>query len=87
MGNAVSIDRRINNYLAQMNMKEKEAVLGVAKAIVDGRNEEELFADKNFIAEMDRRFKEMESGKVKLYTLDEAEAHARASYKAGKRKK
>ena len=87
MGNAVSIDRRINNYLAQMNMKEKEAVLGIAKAIVDGRNEEELFADKNFIAEMDRRFKEMESGKVKLYTLDEAEAHARASYKAGKRKK
>jgi len=87
MGNAVSIDRRINNYLAQMNMKEKEAVLGVAKAIVDGRNEEELFADKNFIAEMDRRFKEMESGKVKLHTLDEAEAHARASYKAGKRKK
>jgi hypothetical protein len=87
MGNALSIDRRINNYVAQMSVKEKEAVLSVVKAIVNGRNDEELLSDKRFIAQMDQRFKEMESGKAKLYTLDEAEAHARASYKAGKRKK
>ncbi len=37
--------------------------------------------------EMDRRFAEMESGKVKGYTLEEMEAGARQAYKKRKRKK
>jgi hypothetical protein len=36
---------------------------------------------------MDRRFGELETGKVKGYTLEEVEAGARESYKNRKRKK
>jgi hypothetical protein len=81
------IDKQINTYLGQLNPKEKEVVLGVVKTFVENRHDDDLWEDKTFIAEMDRRFKEMESGKVKLYSLDEAEAHARQSFKARKRKK
>lgn len=81
------IDKQINTYLGRLNPQEKEVVLGVVKTFVENRQEDDLWEDKSFVAEMDRRFKEMESGKVKLYTLDEAEAHARQSFKAGKRKK
>ncbi|HEY6899995.1 MAG TPA: hypothetical protein VI233_05105 [Puia sp.] len=80
------IDKQINTYLGQLNPREKEVVLGVVKTFVENRQEEDRFKDKNYVAEMDRRFKEMESGKVKSFTLDEAEKHARQSYKA-KRKK
>ena len=82
-----TIDKQINTYLGQLNSKEKEVVLGVVKTFVENRQDDDLLEDKNYLAEMDRRFKEMESGKVRLYTLDEAEAAARQSYKAGKRKK
>jgi len=81
------IDKQINTYLGQLNPKEKEVVLGVVKTFVENRHDDDLWADKSFVSEMDRRFKDMETGKVKLYSLDEAEAHARLSYKARKRKK
>jgi hypothetical protein len=54
---------------------------------VENRHDDDLLEDKNFVKEMDRRFNEMESDSVKLYTLDEAETLARQSYKARKRKK
>ena len=77
MGTAIStIDKRIHKYVAQMNAKDKEAVLGIVMAIAE-KQDTEPWKDEAFIEEMDRRFKEMESGKVKLYTLDEVEAHAR----------
>ena len=82
-----TIDKQINTYLGQLSPKDKEAVLGVVKTFMENRHDDDIFEDKNYVAEMDRRFKEMESGKVKLYTLDEVEALARQSYKAGKRKK
>ncbi len=84
---STTIDKQINNYLVRLNTREKEAVLNVVKTFVENRQEEEPWGDKTFVAEMDRRFKEMESGKVKLSTLDEAEAHARRAYKSGKRKR
>jgi hypothetical protein len=82
-----TIDKQINTYLGQLKPKEKEVVLGVVKTFVENRHDEDLLEDKAYIAEMDRRFKEMESGKVKLYTLDEVESLARRSYKARKQKK
>lgn len=87
MGTAIStIDKRIHKYVAQMNAKDKEAVLGIVMAIAE-KQDTEPWKDEAFIEEMDRRFKEMESGKVKLYTLDEVEAHARQAFKTRKRKK
>jgi hypothetical protein len=83
----VTIDKQINTYLGQLNPKEKQVVLGVVRTFVENRHDDDLLEDKNFVKEMDRRFNEMESGTVTLYTLDEAEALARQSYKARKRKK
>ena len=81
-----TIDKQINTYLGQLNPKEKEVVLGVVKTFVENRHDDP-FEDKGFVKEMDRRFKEMESGRVKLFTLEEAETLARQSYKARKGKK
>jgi hypothetical protein len=82
-----TIDKQINSYLVRLNAKEKEAVLSVVKTFAENRQEDEPWGDKTFVAEMDRRFNEMENGKVKSYTLDEAETHARRAYKDGKRKR
>jgi hypothetical protein len=87
MRTASTIDKQINTYLGQLNPKEKEVVLGLVKTFVENRQDDDLLEDKNFVKEMDRRFNEIESGKVKPYTLDEAEVLARQSYKARKRKK
>jgi hypothetical protein len=74
-----NIDNQINTYLGQLNPNEKEVILGVVKTFVENQHDD-LLNDKNFVKEMDRRFNEMESGSVKLYTLDEAETLARQSY-------
>jgi len=81
MGTAIStIDRQINNYVAQMNVKEKEAVLGIVRTIVE-KQDYDPWEDKAFMAELDRRTAEYESGKAKVLTLDQLEAHARKAYK------
>ncbi|HEY4290040.1 MAG TPA: hypothetical protein VGN00_23230 [Puia sp.] len=81
------IDKQINTYLGQLNPKEKEAVLGVVKTFVENRHDDDLLEGKAFIAELDRRTAEYESGKAKVLTLDQLEAKARRSYKAKKRSK
>ena len=87
MGTSISsIDRQLNNYIPLLNTTQKKALLSVAKSYLAPHQENDPEDDKAYVAEMNRRFKEMEGGKVKLYTLDEAEAHARASYKPKKRK-
>jgi hypothetical protein len=75
-----SLDEQINSCLARLNAKEKAAVLNLVKAFVESRQEDETWTDGASVAEIDRRFREMESGKMKIYTLDEAEVRARRSY-------
>ena len=84
MGVAKPLVNEITYYLNQLNTEQQKAVLGVVKTFAQ---EETWWTDKKYIAEMDRRFAEMETGKVKGLTLDELEAGARRSYKNGKRKK
>ena len=74
----------ITYYLSQLNTAQQKAVLGIVKTFA---KEETWWTDKKYIAEMDRRFAEMETGKVKGLTLDELEAGARQSYKNRKQKK
>lgn len=81
MRTATTIDKQINNYLVQLNAKEKEAVLSVVKTFAENRHEEDAWGDKAFIAELDRRTAEYESGKAKILTLDQLEAGARKSFK------
>ncbi len=75
----------ITHYLSRLNAEQQKAVLGVVKTFA--KEEDTRWHDKEYIAEMDRRFAEMESGKVKTLTLDELEAGARQAYKNKKRKK
>jgi hypothetical protein len=87
MGTSVSsLDRKISSYLPQLNTQQQKAVWGVMQSYLEAKEENEPLENRAYAVEMTRRFKEMESGKVKLYTLDEAEAHARDSYKPKKRK-
>ena len=83
MGTATTtIDKQINNYLVQLNTKEKEAVLSVVKTFAENRQKDDLWSDKDFIAELDRRTAEYESGKAKVLTVDQLETGARKVYKA-----
>jgi hypothetical protein len=84
MGAAKPLVNEITHYLSQLNSEQQKAVLGVVKTFAQ---EETWWTDKKYIAEMDRRFAEMETGKVKGLTLDKIEAGARQSYKNRKRKK
>lgn len=86
MGTVKSLDKEISHYLPRLSSRQKETVLTVVKTFAE-EAEPDKWKDKTFMAEMDRRFSEMESGKVKTYTLEEVEAEARQSYKKRKRKK
>lgn len=85
MGETKPLDKEITHYLGHLSTKQKEVVLSVVKPFAG--EEEAWWDDKTYIAEMDRRFAELESGKVKGHTLEEMEAGARVAYKNRKRKK
>jgi hypothetical protein len=83
MGAAKPIVQEITHYLGQLNTEQQKAVLTVVKTFA---KEESWWKDKSFIAEMDRRFAELENGDVKGNSLDEIEASARKSGKTRKKK-
>lgn len=76
--------KKITNYLGRLNADQQKAVLGVVKTFAQ---EGAWWDDKEYIAEMDKRFSEMENGKVKSITLDELETGARQAYRSKKLKK
>ena len=85
MAVARAIDKEINQYLGHLNTRQKQAVLTVVKTFA-GEEDYDHWKDKDFVSEMDKRFAEMESGKVKGLTLEQMEAGARRVYKNRKRK-
>ncbi len=86
MGTVKSIDREITHYLPRLSNRQKETVLTVVKTFAE-EEKEGLWKDKNFIAEMDRRFEEMKNGNVKTFSLEEVETEAAQSYRRSKKKK
>jgi hypothetical protein len=54
-------------------------------AMLEVEHKEDAWTDAAFVAEMDRRTKEYESGTAKLFTLEEMESNARSAYKARKK--
>jgi len=80
MGVTAKLDKQINNYLGQLNNKQKKAVLTVIKTFAE-EQVENPWEDDAFIAELDRRTAEYEQGKAKVYTLDQLEIIARKAYK------
>lgn len=79
-----TLDKQITQYLGYLNTEQKRAVLSVVKTFA--HEEDSLWKEKSFVAEMDKRFLELESGKVMGITLDDMESAARKAYKS-KRKK
>ena len=82
MGAAKPLVKEINHYLDHMNISQQKVVLSVAKAIAEKPQEDDLWEDEAFIAELDRRTAEYESGKAKVLTLDQLESRVRKAYKA-----
>jgi len=76
---AATIDKQISSYILQLNTVQKKAILGIVKAFVAAEQ------NTSFDEEMERRFADLESGKVKGYTLEETEARAKKAYKASKK--
>jgi hypothetical protein len=87
MGISISaLDKKISSNLPQLNTQQKKVIWSLIKCYLESQQKNDLWEDKSYVVEMDRRFKEMESGKVKLHTINEAETHARKPYKSKKRK-
>ncbi len=84
MGAAKSLVTEITRYLGQLNEQQQKAVLGVVKTFA---KEKTWWNNKSYIKAMDKRFEELESGKVKGVSLDELEAGARQSYITLRRRK
>ena len=76
--------KEMTQYWGQLNEQQQKVVLGVVKTFVDEGN---WWDNKEYIAEMDKRFEGRKTGKVKETTLDQLEEGARKAYKARKCKK
>jgi hypothetical protein len=81
MDAAKEIDMQIINYFGQLNEKQKKAVLTLVKSFADEKAAPDYWEGESFIAELDKRTAEYESGKAKVFTLSELEAGAREAYK------
>lgn len=79
-----TLDKEITRYLGQLTVPQKEAVLNVVKTFA---REEPWWDDDVYVAEMNSRFSQMESGGVKGITPEEMEAGARRAYRSRKIKK
>lgn len=84
MGAIKPLDKEITHYLERLSIQQKEVVLSVVKTFAG--KEEPWWDDKKYMAEMNRRFADLVTGKVKGHTLEEMEAGAREAYKTRKRK-
>ncbi len=86
MNTTAALDKKIANYVEQLSIKQKKAVLSVAKAFAEEGINDDIWDDKDFVKEMDRRTKDLESGKVKGYSWDEVKQITRKSLTEIKRK-
>jgi len=87
MSAATVLDKQINNYLVQLNTKQKKAVLTVVKTFVEYQDQEDSpWKDPAFVGELDRRVVEFRGGKIKGYTWEEVKQKARQSLKSRKKK-
>lgn len=84
MVSETAIEKQINDYLTQLTIKQKKAILNVVKTFAEEK-EEVAWVDEEYIKEMNKRLKEMKTGKVKGYTLEETEERARQAYKSKKK--
>lgn len=87
MKSATLLDKKINSYLTKLSIPQKKALLTVAETFAEEQENENRWGDKAFVAEMDKRFEEYESGKIKAVSLESLEQKAKQSYSRRKAKK
>jgi hypothetical protein len=85
MNAARPLDKEMTQFWGHLSIEQKKVVLSVVKSFA--REEEAWIDDKAYWAEMDKRYMELKTGKVKALTLDELEAGARKAYKNKQKKK
>jgi hypothetical protein len=83
MPSSLLLDKKINTVLTKLTSRQKQALLTVAETFVE---EQSGSYDTGFLKEIDKRFAEYESGKIKGISLDTLEARARKSYSSKKAK-
>jgi hypothetical protein len=86
MATTKTLDKEINYYLPRLSPRQKKTVLTVVKTFAE-ESEDDLWNDKNFLDELDKRTAKYESGKIKPLTLGDLESGARKSFKAKSAKK
>ncbi len=78
------INAAIIGYLPQLDEEQKAAVLSVVKAFAPPQDH---WDDPSFVAEMDRRYEEYRSGKVKAVSLEDLKASSAAAIEEVRKKK
>jgi hypothetical protein len=86
---AATVEKQIDSYLSLLSASQKKTVLSVVKTIALAQQEyDNIWDDKAFVKEMDRRTSEYENGTAKLYKFNDMKKTAIANYKVkNKRKK
>jgi hypothetical protein len=87
MGVVKSIDKELKEALPLLTDRQKKTVLSVVKTFLEDAPTYDPWQDAHFVKEIDKRFSDYESGKVKGFTLEEVEAEARLAYKSEQSKK
>lgn len=75
----ITLDKQINTYLGQLNLKQKKAVLTVVKTFA-AEHESDL-DNPVFMREMENRIEELEIGKVKGSKWEDVKLRARKTLK------
>ncbi len=83
-----SVEKQIDNYLSLLSPSEKKTVLNVVKTIVKAKDEyDNLWDNKSFANEMERRTKSYEMGTAKVHKFEEMKKAAISNYEEKKVRK
>ena len=79
---ASTIEKQIESYLSQLNASQKAAVLSVVKTIALAKQEyENIWDDKAFTDELEKRSASYENGTAKLLKFEDMKKTAISKYK------
>ena len=81
---ANSIDKKIVTLLNTLNIQQKKAVLTVVKTFAQEKPSE--WQEEDYMKEMNSRFSDYETGKVKGFTIQETISEAKKAYKTKQNK-
>ena len=70
------LDKKLHEAIGKLNEKQKKAVLGIVSVFAE-ETPSAHWDDKNFVAEMNDRYKEYKMGDANLISLDEVEKKAK----------